>query len=599
MSAEESLYQRGMRVRREVLGDDYVEAALARMSPLDDTFQRLITEVAWGSVWARPELDRRTRSLVTVAILAALGRHDELALHLRASQRIGVPHREITQTLLHVAVYAGVPAANSAMSIARRELGELDDEMQGRAGDSADSTGQEYRTRIEAGHMSTLGSALYSDSSMASLWSVAAFVERVLAFEAALARAESRAGVIPPEAADAIRDAVNNGPLDTESLAREAAHAGSPALPILRALGERIAPPARDFVHWGATSQDAIDTALVLTMLESLDVLRSTLFRIGERCATLAEAHRRTVMAGRTLLQQATPITFGLKAARWLVLITRQWDRLTQAQEDIGVVQLGGATGTLAALGDQGPRVTEFLAEELGLAAPLLPWHAERDRVAGVAADVGIVAGATAKIAADLVLLAQTEVAEASDTRASDKGGSSAMPHKRNPTDAIAARAAARLALGVVPVLLAGMEQEHERAAGACQAEWAALADLFGYCGGAASRLLSALDGLEPDPARMRDNIDRSGGLIQSEALMVALARHVGRDESRRIAEDIASHAHEAGGFARSVMLDERVRKALTAEEISRALDPATFLGSADVFIDRAIASFRALVDHL
>ena len=143
MSAEESLYQRGMRVRREVLGDDYVEAALARMSPLDDTFQRLITEVAWGSVWARPELDRRTRSLVTVAILAALGRHDELALHLRASQRIGVPHREITQTLLHVAVYAGVPAANSAMSIARRELGELDDEMQGRAGDSADSTGQE------------------------------------------------------------------------------------------------------------------------------------------------------------------------------------------------------------------------------------------------------------------------------------------------------------------------------------------------------------------------------------------------------------------------------------------------------------------------
>jgi 3-carboxy-cis,cis-muconate cycloisomerase len=329
-----------------------------------------------------------------------------------------------------------------------------------------------------------LAEALYVAPEMAAIWSGEALVRGMLAFEAALARAEARAGVIPPEAAAAIGAACKGAAFDTAAILREAAVAGTPAIPLVRLLTERVRDTAGGYVHWGATSQDAMDTALVLQMRAGLDWLRGRLLALGDACAVHAEAHRATLMVGRTLLQQALPITFGLKAARWLALATRQAERLGELCERVSVVQLGGAAGTLAALGGAGPRVTELLAEELGLAAPELPWHAERDRVAEVAAELGVVAGAMAKLAGDVVLLAQTEVGEVAEAPAEGKGGSSALPQKRNPVDAVAARAAARLALGVVPVLLGAMAQEHERAAGAWQAEWAALPDLFGYTSG-------------------------------------------------------------------------------------------------------------------
>ena len=444
--------------------------------------------------------------------------------------------------------------------------------------------------------MFTLASALYVDPRMAALWSGSHFVEKALAFEAALARAESQAGVIPTDAAEAIAQAAHGEQYDMDALLRESMQAGSPAIPIIRALSEHVAGVGRDYVHWGVTSQDAIDTALVLMIRESLELVCEVLERIGERCAVLAEENRHTVMAGRTLLQQAGPITFGLKAARWLALVTRQIERLRQARESVGAVQLGGATGTLASLGQRGILVTELLATELQLAVPLLPWHTERDRVAAVGADIGISAGAMAKIAGDLVLLAQTEIDEAGDTVDPEKGGSSAMPHKRNPTDAIAARAAARLALAVVPVLLGAMEQEHERAAGAWQSEWAALADLFGYTSGAVMRVESALAGLEPNPARMRENIDRAGGILQSEALALALATRIGKLEAYAIVRDIAHRSPEAGGFAKAASQDDRLLQALAADEITRALDPSAYLGNSDVYIDRAIRAFRDVV---
>jgi len=256
---------------------------------------------------------------------------------------------------------------------------------------------------------------------------------------------------------------------------------------LVRLLTARVAAEGRDFVHWGATSQDAIDTATVLQMRDGLLLLEGDLFRLGAACAALADGRRRTLMAGRTLLQQALPIPFGLKAARWLGLVTRQV-RALRDQRWALALQFGGASGTLAALGDQGLRVAELLAAELALALPDLPWHAERDRVAGIAAAVGVTAGAMAKVAQDVVLLAQTEVGEAAEARAPGKGGSSAMPQKRNPVDATLALAAARLAVGQVPVILAAMTQEHERAVGGWQAEWAAIPDLFRFAGGAAAR---------------------------------------------------------------------------------------------------------------
>ena len=444
--------------------------------------------------------------------------------------------------------------------------------------------------------MSTLGSTLYVDPHMAALWSGASFVEHVLTFEAALARAQSRAGVVPLDAAEAIADAAQVSHFDLDALLRESAQAGSPAIPIVRALTERVAEVGRDYVHWGATSQDAIDTALVLAMRESLELMRSALIHIGERCVLLADQNRRTVMAGRTMLQQAGPITFGLKAARWLTLVTRRLGRLALARQDICVVQLGGATGTLASLGERGPEVTELLASELRLAAPPLPWHAERDRVAVIGAEMGITAGAMAKIAGDLVLLSQTEIGEVREARATERGGSSAMPHKRNPSDAVAARAAARLALAVTPVLLGAMDQELERAAGAWQAEWAALADLFGYTSGAVMWVAAALDGLEPQPERMRENMERDGGLLQSEALTTALAARIGKREAFRIVREIANRNQATGGFGAAARSDERVLGILSPEEMTRTLDPSAFLGSSGVFIDRAIAGFRGSV---
>jgi 3-carboxy-cis,cis-muconate cycloisomerase len=437
---------------------------------------------------------------------------------------------------------------------------------------------------------------LFSTPGMSAAFSSEAHIQGMLTFEAALARAEARAGIIPQEAATIITANCRVELFDVTALCREAAIAGTPAIPLVRMLIAQVEGDAQKFVHWGATSQDAIDTALMLQTRDGLDLLLEDLLGICATCAILAEQHRHTLMAGRTLLQQALPITFGLKAARWLALAVRQVRALREHRERTLAVQLGGAAGTLASLGDNGLRIIELLAGELGLPVPDLPWHTERDRVAEIAGALGVVAGAMAKIATDVVLLAQTEVGEASEGAAPGKGMSSAMPQKHNPVDATGAIASARLAIGEVPVILSAMAQEHERAAGGWQAEWMALPNLFRFTAGAVERVRGALDGLQVDSTRMSANLDLTGGLIMAESLTMALAPHVGRPEAQRIVKALCDRAASSGIHLRQAALEDvQVPTLLSLKEIDKALDPGEYLGGTNAFIDLALASYRVV----
>ncbi len=442
---------------------------------------------------------------------------------------------------------------------------------------------------------------LFTTPEMAALFSGEATVGSMLAFEAALAAAEAAAGVIPADSATAIASACRLDQIDVEAMYRDAAVAGTPVIPLVQRLAALVEGVEGDgeagrFVHWGATSQDTIDSGMVLQMCRGLDLLQDGLLAIGATCAALAREHRQTLMPGRTLLQHALPITFGLKAARWLALVTRQIDRLDEVRGRVAVVQFGGAAGTLAALGDRGVGVMALLAQELGLGVPDLPWHTERDRIAEAAACLGVVAGAMAKIAADLALLAQTEIGEVSEAAGAGKGGSSAMPQKQNPIDATLAVASARLAIGLVPIVMAGMVQEHERAAGNWQAEWAAIPDLFCYTAAAVDRVFLATRGLVVHPERMRANVDLTGGLIMSESLTVAVAARLGRPAAFRLVQAAGRQVTLTGISLRdAAMQSSAIRAALTAEALDQALDPARYLGSTDMFITNALEGFEAV----
>ncbi len=445
-------------------------------------------------------------------------------------------------------------------------------------------------------HMLEPNELLFSTTQMSAAFSSEAHVRGLLAFEAALAHAEARAGIIPREAADSISAYCRVELFDVAAIYRETVSAGTPAIPLVRMLTAHVEGEARKYVHWGATSQDAIDTALMLQIRDGLDFLVEGLLDICASCAALAEQHRGTLMVGRTLLQQALPITFGLKAARWLAFALRQVHSLREHRNRTLAVQLGGAAGTLAAFGDKGLQVLQLLAEELLLPVPDLPWHTERDRIAEIATALGVLAGAMAKIAEDVVLLAQTEVGEVSEGAAPGKGGSSAMPQKHNPVDATAAIASARLAVGAVPVILAAMAQEHERAAGGWQAEWAAIPDLFRFTASAVERVRGAVGNLQVFPARMRANLNSTGGLIMAESLSMALAPHVGKPEAQHIVQATCEQAIKSGIDLRQVAIENaQVCAVLSPQEIDQALDPAAYLGSTDAFISRALEAYRAI----
>ena len=437
---------------------------------------------------------------------------------------------------------------------------------------------------------------LYSTPSMSALFSPQAHIQYMLTFEAALARAQARAALFPPSFATSIEVMCKAELFDVAALYREAAIAGTPAIPLVQMLTLLVEGQAKNVVHWGATSQDAIDTALMLQMQKGLALLIERLYEICSACALLTEHHRHTLMVGRTLLQQALPITFGLKTARWLALVVRQIYALHEHRAHTVAVQLGGAAGTLASLGEKGLQVITLLAEELNLPAPDLPWHTERDRVVEIAMTLGIVAGAMAKIAGDIALLAQTEVGEVAEGSVPGKGGSSALPHKHNPVDAVSAIAAARLANGVIPVLLSAMAQEHERAIGGWQAEWEAIPSLFRFTASAVDHVLQAVSGLQVDAARMRENITLTHGLIMAESLTMVLASHIDKSEARQRVQAACEQALQSGKTLRQIVETEaRLYMFLSSEEIDHALNPASYLGSTDAFIDRALASYHTL----
>jgi 3-carboxy-cis,cis-muconate cycloisomerase len=406
--------------------------------------------------------------------------------------------------------------------------------------------------------------ALFVPAPLREATSDRAWLDALVAFEAALARVTTGADLGAPD-------------LDAVAIAHAGRSSGTPVVPLVKEL-----PPG---AHQGATSQDAMDTAAVLVARRALALIDEELAGVAATCAALAAEHRSTPMAARTLLQQALPTTFGLKAAGWLVAVDEARDRLAGVVLE---VELGGAAGTLAAYGDDGLRVVAALAVELDLAEPLLPWHTRRGRIGELGAALALAAGAVEKIALDVKLMAQTEVGEVSESSAGGRGGSSALPHKRNPVGSALAIACAHGARAAASVLIEVQAQEHERAAGAWQAEWDALSRALALTGGAAAALREALDGLEVDAQRMRANLELTGGLLMAEAVVKAL--------DSPDAKELVTAASRRAADAHRPLRDELIEDdaiSLSPDEIDRALDPAGYLGSADELVQRALEAHR------
>lgn len=419
-------------------------------------------------------------------------------------------------------------------------------------------------------------------------------VQGMLDFEAALARAEARVGLIPREAVAPIEAACRADSYDFSALALAIATAGNSAIPLVKALGKRIAaasPEAERYVHLGATSQDAMDSGLVLQLRAAIGLIEADLAALGDALAEQAERHADTPLAGRTWLQQATPVTLGMKLAGLLGAVTRHRQRLAELKPRLLCLQFGGASGSLAALGEQAWPVAEALAVELSLNLPDQPWHTQRDRLVEFASLLGLVAGTLGKLGRDLSLLMQTEAGELFEPAAPGKGGSSTMPHKRNPVSAAVLIGAATRAPGLVATLFAAMPQEHERSLGLWHAEWESLPELCCLVSGALQHALLVVPGLEVDAARMRRNLDLTQGLVLAEAVSIALAQRIGRDAAHHLVEQCCRQAVKEGAHLRAVLgACAEVTAELSAAELDRLLDPAHYLGQARRWVDRALA---------
>jgi 3-carboxy-cis,cis-muconate cycloisomerase len=423
---------------------------------------------------------------------------------------------------------------------------------------------------------------------LADVFSDTAFLAAMLRFEVALARVEARAGVIPEAAAVAIaRAAVPDG-FDCAAIARVARESGTMVVPFVDALLARVSaidPAAATFVHWGATSQDVADTALTLCLSRARPILESDHHQLLRTLRSLSDQHANTVMLGRTLMQPAPPITFGLKVAGWFGGVSRAGASVMDALTRGLVVQFGGAAGTLAALGDRGLDVTRELARELELGEPTAPWHAHRDVLAAIVAACGVYCGALGKIARDITLLMQPEVAEASEPG----GRSSTMPHKRNPANCSIAIAAAVRVPGMVASFLSGMLHEHERGLG-WQGEASTIACVVQSTGAAVAAVRGAVGALRVDPARMRANIAATGDVVFAERAMMALAPAVGRESARQlIAEALDKARTNEQSFASALAAAARAAGAELPRELSDLASPEAYLGVADTLRRRLL----------
>ncbi|WP_250499309.1 3-carboxy-cis,cis-muconate cycloisomerase [Caballeronia sp. GAWG1-5s-s] len=435
-----------------------------------------------------------------------------------------------------------------------------------------------------------------------AVWSPRATVQAMLDVEAALARASAKAGVIPASAVDAIVAACDADNIDAAALMSGAAAGGNLAIPLVKQLTAVV--KARDaeaakYVHWGATSQDIIDTGVVLQLRAALAHIDADLQALANALANQADKHRATPMIGRTWLQQALPITLGLKFAQWLDAVTRHRARFADVRARALVLQFGGAAGTLASLRDKALPTARALADDLRLALPALPWHTQRDRIAEAASFFGMLTGTLGKIARDISLMMQTELGEVAEPSAAGKGGSSTMPHKRNPVGCAAVLTAATRAPNLVATIFAGMVQEHERALGGWQAEWEALPDLARLTAGALANVKDIVPGLEVNVGRLAANLNATNGLVLGEAVMLALGDAIGRLDAHKLVEGSSKAAVASGQSLFDVLAaNETVSAHLSRERLKELLDPANYVGQAQAFVDAALAQHRQYQDQ-
>lgn len=432
----------------------------------------------------------------------------------------------------------------------------------------------------------------------AGLFSDESVLQAMLNFEIALVRAEARLGIVPQSAAEAIAAAAKAGDFDLARLAHDILRAGTPGIPLVEMLTAQVRrtdPAAAGWVHWGATSQDVADTALVLLLKQSQPLLDADLERLEEALLRLSSKHENTVMLGRTLLQAAPPVTFGLKAAGWLGAVRRGRMSLNASFVEALILQFGGASGTLASLGERGIAVAKALAEELGLEFPDAPWHTQRDRLGKLVCACGVLTGSLGKMARDIALLTQAEVGEAAEPGDNDRGGSSTMPHKRNPIACALTLAAAQRTPGLVATFLSTMVQEHERGLGSWHAEWPTVAAVIQSTGLAVVSMAEVGEKLTVNEARMRANIEALGGTIFAERAMMLLGQALGRDTAHGVLEEavrksIAQQRHLADVLAEM----PAVALHIDAATLHHLELPEEYLGVAHEFRLRLVSPRKA-----
>jgi 3-carboxy-cis,cis-muconate cycloisomerase len=432
---------------------------------------------------------------------------------------------------------------------------------------------------------STIYASLFSQPDLAAIFSDERFVAALVEVEVALANVQGRLGIIPVEAAKTIGAKAATFQVDFAALQAGTEQAGIPTLDLLRQLRAHIGPAAADYVHWGATSQDIMDTALVLQIRAALGLIEPSLATVITNLAHLAEQHRHTLMAGRTHSQQALPIPFGLKVAGWLAPLLRHRQRLAELKPRLLVVQFGGAAGTLASLGPAGLAVQEGLAAELGLGLLPTPWHTQRDGLAEMAGWLSLVSGSLAKMAQDIILLAQTEVGEVRESSDAARGGSSTMPQKSNPIISEGIIAAHRTNAGLLASMHQALVQEHERATHGWQMEWLSLPQMFALTATALQKATFLSANLAIDEARMRQNVAAANGLMLAEAISFALAAHMSRTEAKALVKEAV-----AVGLAEERHLVDVVREKSQAPLDWAALkDETAYFGGSDEFINRVL----------
>jgi 3-carboxy-cis,cis-muconate cycloisomerase len=445
----------------------------------------------------------------------------------------------------------------------------------------------------------SLVKSLATTEALAEVFSDASIVHAMLDFEVALARAEAKVGLIPAAAANAIAASADPSGLDVARLSQDALRAGTLTIPLVKWLTEAVRSRderASPFVHRGATSQDVSDTALVLLLKRARVPIEDDLRRAERYFCQFSEIHRNTVMSGRTLLQPAPPITLGLKVAGWVGAIRRGWERLTRDFDAALLLQFGGAVGTLSLLGNRGMEVSKQLAAELGLKCPDAPWHTHRDRLAALACSLGIVTASLAKIACDMALLMQFEVGEAAEPASADRGGSSTMPHKRNPIGCAITIAQSQRVPGLVSSFLSSTVQEHERALGGMQAEWPVIVAIVQATGLAASSVAEVASGPTVDPERMSENIGRTFGTIYAEKAAVLLADKVGRDAAQRLLDRASQQAiREKRALAEVLAETPDTAKHLDRHDLEQFSEAGNYLGSAELFRQRLLEPSRKL----